>query len=219
MTLWSDQRAKTIRRPTRQSDGAEGFQRYCCSRRAVAAAVAEFGHSATLSAMSLCVSICLSITSAVQAQDDWPVFYSAEKGPAHLLISREAQTLAAYTNSIPLWNRELLTPRAKINFVEINELGKNGGLRVLEVRFSLKDIYYTNMLMIIEEVKQGQFLPIYVQVYNRNVRVPSASVITNDQEKLIVNTGMDYEGTGHFHDHYKVTISLNHDPLIVGSND
>jgi len=218
MTLRSDQRAPTIRRPTRQSDGVGGFQRYCCSHRLFAGAFAEFGHSAILSGMILCVIICLSISSAIQAQDDWPVFYSAEKGPAHLLISREAQTLAVYTNSIPLWNYELLTPRAKINFVEINELGKNGGLRVLEARFSLKDIYYSNMLMIMEEVKQGQFLPIYVQIYNRNVRVPSASVITKDQKKLIVNTGMDYEGTGHFHDHYKITISPNHDPLIVGSN-
>lgn len=218
MTLWRDLRAPTIRRPTRQSDGVGGFQRYCCSRWAVAAAVADFEHSAILSAMSLCVIICLLITSAIQAQDDWPVFYSAEKGPAHLLISREAQTLAAYTNSIPLWNYELRTPRAKINFVEINELGKNGGLRVVEARFSLNDIYYTNMLIMMEEVKQGQFLPIYVQVYNRNIRVPSASVITNDQKKLVVNAGMDYEGTGHFRDHYKITIAPNHDPLIVGSN-
>jgi len=123
----------------------------------------------------------------------------------------------AYTNGIPDWNYDLRVPAAKINSAEINILGEVGGSRVVEVRLALKDMYYTDAVMILEEVEPGRFLPVYVQDYNRHIRSPSANVIAKVKQKFIVTTGMDYEGTGHFHDRYKITITPDHDPVVVGS--
>ena len=146
---------------------------------------------------------------------DWPVFYDCEKGPIHLSISREPQTLNFYTNGIPDWNYDLRVPPAKINSAKINELGDVDGLRVIEVRLALTDMYYSDTVMTLQEVESGRFLPVYVQDYNRDVRWPSSNVITNENRKIIVNVGMDYEGTGHFHNHYKITISPKHDPIVT----
>jgi hypothetical protein len=153
---------------------------------------------------------------------DWPVFYNAEKGPEHLLISREALTISTYTNEFPSWNYDLRNPpfRSRINTAKIKELDKIEGLRVMEVQLSLTDSYYTDMLMILEEVKQEKFLPVYVQIYNQAIRTPYESVWIGDEQILIIKTGMRYIGNGPAdnRDHYKITISPNHDPVIVGSN-
>jgi hypothetical protein len=168
----------------------------------------------------------LSIKPATSATTrifyDWPVFYNAEKGPQHLLISREARTISTYTNEFLSWNYDLRNPplRSRINTAKIKELEKIDGLRVVEVRLSLTDIYYTDMLMILEEIKQERFLPVYVQIYNQAVRVPYESVCNRDKQNLIIKTGMRYRGSGPAdnRNHYKITISPNHDPVIVGSD-
>jgi len=110
----------------------------------------------------------------------------------------------------------LRVPAAKINSAELKDLGEMDGMRVVEVRLALTDTYYTDALMILEEVESGRFLPVYVQDYNRDVRWPTASVITNEEDKIIVNAGMDYAGTGHFHNHYKIIISTNQYPVVIG---
>jgi hypothetical protein len=144
------------------------------------------------------------------------VFYDCEKGPTHLAISREPQIIYLYTNGIPDWNYDLRVPAAKINSAELKDLGEMDGMRVVEVRLALTDTYYTDALMILEEVESGRFLPVYVQDYNRDVRWPTANVITNEEDKIIVNAGMDYAGTGHFHNHYKFIISTNQYPVVIG---
>ena len=148
---------------------------------------------------------------------NWPVFYDCEKGPTHLLISRTPQAMDFYTNGIPDWNYDLRVPAAKISSAQINVLGEIDGLRVIEVRLSLADIYYADALMILEEVETGRFLPAYVQDYNHDVRWPTANVVVKERTKLIVNTGMEYAGTGHFHNYYKIIISPNHNPIVRGS--
>jgi hypothetical protein len=155
--------------------------------------------------------------STINQSQNWPVFYDCEKGPTHLSILREPQTLDSYTNGISDWNYDLRIPAAKINSAEIKNLGQVDGLLVIEVRLVLTDAYYTDAVMILEEVESGLFLPVYVQDYNRYTRSPSESVITKGEKKLIINTGMDYEGAGHFHNHYKITISPNHNPAVTGS--
>jgi len=160
----------------------------------------------------------LLLTATVHAKDDWPVFYDAEKGPTHLSISREARALIDYTNAIPSWNIDLLIPKAKIISAEIKEMGKIDGLRVVEARLSLKDIYYTDALMILTEVEPRRFLPVYVQNYHHEVRVPSGNAVFADKKTLTINAGMDYYGTGHFHNRYQITIAPDHDPVVVGSH-
>jgi hypothetical protein len=152
-----------------------------------------------------------------QNSANWPVFYDCEKGPTHLSISCEPKTLDSYTNGIPDWNYDLRVPAAKIKSAEIKNLGDVDGLRVVEVRLVLTDMYYTDAVMVLEEVGSGRFLPVYVQDYNRYVRLPSENVIAKEKRKFIVEAGMDYEGIGHFHKHYKITISPNHDPSVSGS--
>jgi hypothetical protein len=147
---------------------------------------------------------------------DWPVFYDCEKGPTQLHISREPQTMDFYMNEIPEWNYDLRVPPAKINSAKINELGKVDGLRVIEAQLVLTDMYYSDVVMILQEVESGRFLPVYVQDYNRDIRWPTANVITNEEDKIIVNAGMDYAGTGHFHNHYKIIISTNQYPVVIG---
>jgi hypothetical protein len=162
-----------------------------------------------------CVVICALSSAKAQAKGNWTVFYDSEKGAEHLSIPRKASPLAAYTNDFPAWNVDLLEPKAKIKSATLRELGKVGGLRAVEARLSLRDTYYTDMLMILEEVQQGQFLPVYVQIYNRWLRAPSETVVVEDKKSLIVKAGMDYEGTGHFHDHYKITISPTHGAVVA----
>ena len=169
----------------------------------------------------LCLALVLSGglfgCSTTKQHSNWPVFYDCEKGPEHLSILREPQALDFYTNGIPEWNYDLRVPAAKIDSAEVRELENINGLRVIEARLSLTDMYYTDALMILQEVKPGQFLPVYVQDYNHAVRVPSESIVTKEKKKIIVNAGMDYFGTGHFHNKYKISISQNHDPIVVGS--
>jgi len=64
-------------------------------------------------------------------------------------------------------------------------------------------------------ILSGLFLPVYLQDYNRESSKPSANAVSRKGRKLIVNTGMDYSGTGHFHEHYKITISPKQDPLVI----
>jgi hypothetical protein len=111
----------------------------------------------------------------------------------------------------------LRVPLAKINSAEVKELGEVGGLRVIEIRLSLTDIYYSDVLMILQEVKPNLFLPVYVQDYNRTARAPSKNKTSKRKTKMIIETGMDYSGTGNFHNHYKITISPNRDPQVAGS--
>ncbi|HVU27319.1 MAG TPA: hypothetical protein VHG71_06235 [Verrucomicrobiae bacterium] len=166
----------------------------------------------------LCLALILSggLTgrSTTNQHANWPVFHDSEKGATHLSISREPKTLAFYTNEIPDWNEDLRVPTAKINSAEEKELGQIDGLRILQVHLVLDYDYYTDAVMILEEVEPQQFLPVYVQDYNRSIRSPSANIISQDTGKFIVETGMDYEGTGHFHNRYKITISPKHDPIM-----
>ena len=105
---------------------------------------------------------------------------------------------------------------AKINSAKTNELGKVDGLLVIEAQLVLTDMYYSDVVMILQEVESGRFLPVYVQDYNRDIQWPTANVITNEEDKIIVNAGMDYAGTGHFHNHYKIIISTNQYPVVIG---
>jgi hypothetical protein len=142
----------------------------------------------------------------------WPVFYD---GATQLSIPRQPQTMASYTNGIPDWNYELLIPAATITSARVQNLGAVDGWQVVEVRLVLTDLYYTDALLIFEEVASGLFLPVYVQDYNRQISSPSANVVSREGRKLIVNAGMDYSGTGHFHNGYKITISPHQDPTVI----
>ena len=164
--------------------------------------------------MYLYLIIFLFVASAVQAKDDWPVSYDAEKGLTTISISREPQAMQAYTNGIPAWNYDLSVPAAKISSAELKELGKAGGLRIMEVHLAVTDMYYTDARMILEETKRGRFLPVYVQDYNRQVRWPTDNVITNVDGKAVIHTAMDYAGSGCFRNQYQITLSGNRDPFI-----
>ena len=153
--------------------------------------------------------------STTNQRHDWPVFYDCDKGPTQLSISRAAQTMDFYTNGIPVWNDDLLVPAAKINSAVIENLGEVDGLRVIEVRLAVTDMYYTDVVMILEEVESGRFLPAYVQDYNRDARWPTANTITKEKKKLTVNAGMDYAGTGHLHNHYRIVITPNRNPVVI----
>jgi hypothetical protein len=142
----------------------------------------------------------------------WPVFFD---GSTQLAIPRKPQPIASYTNGNPDWNYDLLVPAAKITSAGVQNLGSVDGLRVVEVRLVLTDLYYTDAVLILQEVASGLFLPVYVQDYNRQISSPSANVISREGRKLIVNAGMDYAGTGHFHNDYKITISPNQDPMVI----
>jgi hypothetical protein len=171
----------------------------------------------------LCLALVLSGglfgCSTMNRCNNWPVFYDCENGPTHLAISREPQIIYLYTNGIPDWNYDLRVPAAKINSAELKDLGEMDGMRIIEVRLALTDTYYTDALMILEEVESGRFLPVYVQDYNRDVRWPTANSIIKEKKKFIVKAGMDYAGTGHFHFHCVITISPNHNPIVTGSFD
>ena len=168
----------------------------------------------------LCLALVLSGglvgCSTINQRQNWPVFYDCEKGPTQLSISREPQMIDFYANEIPKWNDDLRVPPAKINSAKINELGEVDGLRVIEVELTLTDMYYSDAVMILQEIDSGRFLPVYVQDYNRDIRWPVANVTTNEEDKIIVYAGMDYAGTGHFHNHYKIAISPNHNPIVTG---
>jgi hypothetical protein len=142
----------------------------------------------------------------------WPVFHNGE---TQLAIPRKPQTIATYMNGIPDWNHDLLVPAAKITSAGVQTLGLVDGLQVVEVRLVLADLYYTDAVLILQEVASGLFLPVYVQDYNRQIRSPSTNVTSREGRKLIVNAGMDYAGTGHFHNDYKITISPNQDPVVI----
>jgi hypothetical protein len=169
----------------------------------------------------LCLALVLSGgllgCSTINQRQNWPVFYDCEKEPTQLSISREPQMIDFYTNEIPKWNDDLRVPPAKINSAKINELGEVDGLRVIEVELTLTDMYYSDAVMILQEIESGRFLPVYVQDYNRDVRWPTANSIIKEKKKFIVKAGMDYAGTGHFHFHCVITISPNHDPIASGS--
>src|ERR1035437_5323853 len=100
----------------------------------------------------------------------WPVFYDSEKGPVRISISREPQPLGFYTNDIPDWNDDLRIPAAKIAAVEAIELGRMDGRHILQVHLALTNVYYTDAVMIVEEMSPQSFLPVYVQNYNRSTR-------------------------------------------------
>jgi hypothetical protein len=166
----------------------------------------------------LCLAVVLSGglfgCSTTNQRHNWPVFYDSEKGPTQLSISRAAQTVDFYTNGIPVWNYDLLFPAAKINSAAIQDLGDVDGRRVIEVQLALADMYYTDVVMVLEEVESGRFLPVYVQDYNRDVRWPTANIIIREKKQLTINAGMEYAGTGHFHHHYKITIAPNRNPVV-----
>lgn len=122
-----------------------------------------------------------------------------------------------YTNGIPVWNDDLLFPAAKINWAVITNLGEVDGLQVIEVRLALTDMYYTDVVMILEEVEFRRFLPVYVQDYNRDIRSPTPTSIAKEKNKLTVNVGMNYAGTGHFHHHYQIVIAPNCNPAVTSN--
>ena len=97
-------------------------------------------------------------------------------------------------------------------------LGEVEGSRVLEVRFALTDTYYTDTQMILEEVELGKFLPVYVQVFNHDIRWPSPDTVMAEKRKMIIDAGMDYAGTGHFHTHYKMIVSPDAKPVVTQSS-
>jgi hypothetical protein len=171
---------------------------------------------AILSCLALVLTGALGCVTASR-NAKWPVFYDCEKGPEHLSIAREPKCLAFFTNEIPEWNYALRVPSAKIIAAKTKELGELKGLRVVEVQLSLNDAYYSDVLMILQEIKNDQFLPVYVQDYNQGTREPSKSSPLKTNLKLIIEAGMDYSGTGHFHNHYKITLAANHDPHVTGS--
>lgn len=146
--------------------------------------------------------------------DKWPVFYDSEKGATKLVIPRQPEALDFYTNGIPAWNRDLMVPRAKINSAVIQGLGDLEGLRVVEARLTVAETYYTDVLMILEEIEPDRFLPVYVQNYNRQVRWPTANRITKKRKGFTVDAGMEHSGTGHFHRNYTITIWANREPVV-----
>ena len=75
------------------------------------------------------------------------------------------------------------------------------------------------MLMILEEISPGKFLPVYAQVYNRPLRAPDDSIATrNNNKDLIIKAGMKYSGSAGFRDEYRIIISPDHAPVIARSN-
>jgi len=153
--------------------------------------------------------------STMKPHAKWPVFYDAKKGPERISISREPQPLGFYTNDIPSWNHDLRIPAAKITAVEAMELGRIGGHQILQVHLSLMDVYYTDTVMILEEMSPQGFLPVYVQDYNRSTRSPSANLVSKNAGKLIILTGMNYAGSGHFYDRYTIIVSPDCDPTVT----
>ena len=173
------------------------------------------------SKLILCLALVLSGglfgCSTTNQQLGWPVFYDSEKGPEHLSISHESKSLDSYTNEIPEWNADLRVPPAKINSAAIRELGEAGGLRVVEAHLFLADTYYSDAVIILQEGQPNLFLPVYVQNYNQETRMPSANKVTKQKARIMIEAGMDYSGTGHFHNHYQIVISPNQKPVVTGS--
>lgn len=151
----------------------------------------------------------------------WRVFCDDESVAGDCSIARTPQLLEFYKsripkNQMPGWEYEFMG--TGIESVTTRELGAVDGLRVMEARFVLKDLYYTDMQMILQETGPGRFLPVYIQTYNRETRVPSADLVTAEKTKMVVNAGMDYAGTGHFHNRYRITIAAKRDPVVIGAH-
>lgn len=159
-----------------------------------------------------------AITS-IHAKQEWSVFYDSEKGADHLSVSREPQPLDFYTNAIPSWNSDLRLASAKIISANVKEEGIIAGLRVVEIRLSLRDMYYSDALMILEEMKSGHFLPVYIQDYDKKTRWPTETRAVMRGKKLVIVTGMDYAGTGHYRKRYKLVFSPSQVPELTASSE
>lgn len=151
----------------------------------------------------------------------WPVFCDDESTVGRVSIARNPQPLEFYTsqvptNQMPRWKYEFMD--TGIESVATREFGSMDGLRIVEEKFTLRDRYYTGMQMILQETEPGRFLPVYIQTYNRETRVPSADLVTAEKTKMVVNAGMDYAGTGHFHNRYRITIAAKRDPIVIGAH-
>src|ERR1051326_8505026 len=135
----------------------------------------------------LCLSVLVAPLPGCSTPDGcghWCVFYNSEKGPDRLSIAREPKPLSFYTNRIPDWNYDLRVPSAKILSAETTKLGEINELRIMEVRLSLSDIYYSDAQILLQEVKPNGFLPVYVQDYNRNTRTPCTIKTFQETTKL-----------------------------------
>lgn len=147
---------------------------------------------------------------------DWRVFYNSGKSSLDFFsIPNAPRPLEFYADNIPDWNEDLLIPRAKINSAETVELGRVGRKRVVEIRQSLEDVYYSDARTILEETMPNQFLPVYVQVYNKVVSWPSDEIIRTSKLALIVDSGLEYSGTGRFHRHFEITFSRGRKPVVI----
>lgn len=149
----------------------------------------------------------------------WQVFCDDERTVGRVSIARNPQPLEFYTshvpaNQMPGWKYEFMD--TGIESVATREFGSMDGLRIVEEKFTLKDLYYTDMQMILQETEPGRFLPVYVQTYNQGIRTPSADIVSIKKAKFVVEAGMDYAGTGHFHNHYRIMMTRDHPPVVVG---
>ena len=149
---------------------------------------------------------------------NWPVFYDDDGDSAHLLIPYAPRPADYYTNQIPNGIVPGTSQMRKSGPVKMITLGEVGGWQVVVVRFALTDIYYTDTQMILQEVEPGKFLPVYVQIFNHYIRWPSPDTVITENRKIIIDAGMDYEGTGHFHTHYKMIVSPDARPLVTESS-
>lgn len=159
--------------------------------------------------------IALLFVALTAEANQWPVAYDAEKGPDQISVSQESRPLDDYTKNIPLWNADINDPATKITSSEVKEIAQIKGLRILEVRLALADAYYTDALMILEEVIPERFLPVYVQDYERTTRRPSDTVIVKKTDQVVViAAGMDYAGSGALHERYEITLAANQNPVV-----
>lgn len=146
---------------------------------------------------------------------DWKIRWEAAKGETECVISYEPRSLDEFVSALPAGHAEAnadrkdgLAPAG----AEVRLLGQIQGRKVFAVELRVEKTYYARYFLILAEVEDGRYMPIYVHQFAPGTHGHGDPVFESGEQSFSVVVSSDTHGTSPRSKRFRITCDLKSPP-------
>jgi|GEM_PF-6306720 len=164
--------------------------------------------------MKLLASI-IALAAANAFGSEWTIRWEAAKGESICKIAYEPRSLDSILSSLPAGHFEANADiqnghKPARSSKEI--LGTFKGRKIIAAELEVPHSYYSRYFMIIAEVEEGKFMPIYIHQYSPGGHGHGKPVFKATKSNFTVTVSSDTIGTDPTQDFFRITCDLKSPP-------
>lgn len=165
---------------------------------------------------SMKLLVCMITLMAMNASGaEWSIRWEAAKGESVYQIPYEPKSLQSILTSLPAGHPEAdadINDGFKPSKSSKEIIGTFKGRRVIAVELEVPQTYYSKYFLIVAEVEDGKFMPIYIHQFAPGVHGYSKPAFKASESDFTVTVTSDTIGTQPRTDTFRITCDLKSPP-------